>query len=221
MRHMRSISVAAGLIAAAIVGGTLIGSAAAQSATGPTGTATLAVDGDGAYCDQYLDTLAAELDVDAAVLVPAARTAATATINAMIEDGEIPADIGQRMLGRLADAEGSGCAALGVRFAYTLHVAAAADWLHDATSAAADALGIEPRELRHQMRDGASLADVTESQGVDYATVQDAVLGALQADLDAAVEAGRLTQARADALLARVTAWLEAGGEPRDSNARR
>jgi hypothetical protein len=218
MRLMRSMGIAAGLIAAAIVGGTLIGSAAAQSGASPTGNATLAVEANGAYCDLYLDTLAAELGVEAADLGPAARAAATATINAMIDDGEIPADVGQRMLDRLADADGSGCAALGIRFAHKLHVAAAAGWLHDATAAAAGVLGIQPRELREQMRGGASLADIADSQGVDYATVQSAVLEATQADLDAAVEAGRLTQARADALLARVTEWLDAGGQPRGQN---
>ena len=220
MRLMRSITIAAGLIATAIVGGTLIGSAAAQSSAAPTDAATLAVDGTGAYCDLYLDTLASELGVDAADLPPAARAAATATINAMIEDGEIPADIGQRMLDRIANADGSGCAALGFRFAHKLHVAGIADWLHDATAAAADALGIEPSELRQQMRDGASLADIAESQEVDYDTVKDAVLEATQEDLDAAVEAGRLTEARAAALLARVTAWLDSGGQPRGPNSR-
>jgi hypothetical protein len=216
MRLARSITIVAGLIGAAVVGGTLIGSAAAQSRTGPSDTATPAVAGDAAYCDLYRDSLAAELGVDAAELVPAARTAATTTINAMIEDGEIPADVGQRMLDRLADADGTGCAALGIRFAHWVRAARAADWLQDATAAAADAIGIEARELRQQMRDGASLAEIVEAQGVDYATVQEAVLSATEADLDAAVEAGQLTQSRADVLLAHVTAWLEGGGEPRD-----
>jgi hypothetical protein len=220
MRPTRSLTIAGGLIAAAIVGGTLVGTAAARTGAAPTDTATLAVGGDGGYCDLYLDTLAGELGVDAAELVPAARAAATTTINAMIEDGEIPADVGQRMLDRLADADGTGCAALGIRFAHKVRVAGAADWLQDATVAASDALGVEPHELRRQMRSGVSLADIAEAEGVDYTAVQNAVLDATRQDLDAAVEAGRLTQARADALLARVTAWLDGGGEPRGPSPR-
>ena len=217
MRLMRSITIGGGLIAAAIIGGTLIGNAAARSGAGTIeGTPLVAEVGDGTYCDLYLDTLAAELGVDAAELAPAAQTAAAATITAMIEDGEVPADVGQRMLDRLADADGTGCAALGIRFAHGLHAAGVADWLQDASAAASDALGIEPRDLRQRMRAGSSLSDIASDEGIAYATVRDAVLEATQADLDAAVEAERLTQARADALLERVSDWLDAGGEPRN-----
>jgi hypothetical protein len=210
------ISTAAALVAAALIGGTLIGSATASSGTPPVDAgSTLAEIGDGAYCELYLDALAAELGVEAAELAPAARTAATTTITAMIENGDIPADVGQRMLDRLADAAGSGCAALGLRFSRALHAAGVADRLHDAGSAAADALGIEASELRQRQRDGESLAEIAEAEGVDYATVSAAILAATQADLDAAVEAGRLTQTRANRMLERVTDWLDAGGEPR------
>jgi hypothetical protein len=213
---MRLMTTAGALIAAALVGGTLIGSAAASSGAAEADPATaLAALGDGAYCDLYLDTLSAELGVELADIAPAARAAATTTIEAMIENGDLPADVGQRMLDRLADTDGSGCAALGLRFSRALHAAGVADWLPDASGGAADALGIEVGELRERQRNGESLAEIAEAEGVDYATVSAAVLAATQADLDAAVEAGRLTQARADRILERVTGWLDAGGETR------
>jgi hypothetical protein len=212
---MRTFFTAAALIAAALVGGTLISGATASSAPSADTTTNLAEVGDGAYCELYLDTLAAELGVDAADLVPAARTAATTTITAMIEDGEIPADIGERMIERLAEANGSGCAALGLRFSRALHAAGIADWVRDASGAAADALGIEPRELWQRQHDGESLAEIADAEGVDYANVTAAVIAATETDLDAAVDAGRLSQERADRILERVNAWLEAGGEPR------
>jgi hypothetical protein len=213
---MRLITTVAALVAATIVGGMLIGDAIASSGTPPVEPgATLAEVGDGAYCDLYLDTLAAELGVDAADLAPAARAAATTTITAMIENGDIPADVGGRMLDRLADARGSGCAALGWRFSRAVHAAGVADWVRDAGGAAADALGIEVSELLQRQRAGESLAEIADAEGVDYATVTAAALSATQADLDAAVGAGRLTQARADRILERVSDWLDAGGEPR------
>jgi hypothetical protein len=212
---MRTFFTAAALIAAALVGGTLISGATASSAPPADTTTNLAEVGDGAYCELYLDTLAAELGVDAADLAPAARTAATTTITAMIEDGEIPADIGERMIERLAEANGSGCAALGLRFSRALHAAGIADWVRDASGAAADALGIETRELWQRQHDGESLAEIADAEGVDYANVTAAVIAATETDLDAAVDAGRLSQERADRILERVNAWLEAGGEPR------
>jgi hypothetical protein len=61
------------------------------------------------------------------------------------------------------------------------------------------------------MRDGSSLKDVAAEQNVPYETVTSAVLAAVKTDLDAAVAAGNLTQARADRILDRVEKRLEAG----------
>jgi hypothetical protein len=77
--------------------------------------------------------------------------------------------------------------------------------------AAADALGMEPAELREALVD-ATLEEIAESEGVAYADVVAAVLAAAEEDLDAAVEAGRITQERADAILERLETWLNEGG---------
>ena len=69
-----------------------------------------------------------------------------------------------------------------------------------------------PAELRTQMLGGASLQDIAATRNVPYQTVTDAVKAAVKADLDAAVKAGKLTQARADRILARVTRNLADGG---------
>ena len=58
-----------------------------------------------------------------------------------------------------------------------------------------------PARSRHSPRSWAS----------DYATVKSSVLAAVQADLDAAVAEGGLSQERADAALERVTTWLDDG----------
>jgi hypothetical protein len=163
----------------------------------------------------FLSTLAAELGVEADALVPAARTAAGATISAMVEAGDVPADVGERMIDRIESATGDGCAVLGMRFAHGLRAAGVADWLRDSADAAADALGIDVSDLRQRMRAGESLEAIAEAEGVSYATVSAAVLAATEADLDAAVEAGRMTQAWADRVLERVSDWLAGGGEPR------
>jgi ribosomal protein S20 len=65
-------------------------------------------------------------------------------------------------------------------------------------SAAATAIGIEPVELLQQLRDGQTIAEVAEANGVDVATVVDAVVAAMQERLDSAVDNGWITQEQAD-----------------------
>ena len=65
--------------------------------------------------------------------------------------------------------------------------------------AAADVLGVEPRELLLELRDGATVAEVAEDHGVERSTVVDAMEAALRERLEMAVENGWLTQEQADA----------------------
>lgn len=67
--------------------------------------------------------------------------------------------------------------------------------------AAADALGISERRLLAQLRDGRSLADVAKARGKDLAEVKAAITTAVREDLEAAVKAGRLTDAQRDRIL--------------------
>jgi hypothetical protein len=68
--------------------------------------------------------------------------------------------------------------------------------------AAAEALGVTEDELRTQLRDGNSIADVAEADGVDIQTVKDAMLEAFRTHEQAHVTSGRLTQDQADANIA-------------------
>jgi hypothetical protein len=70
-------------------------------------------------------------------------------------------------------------------------------------SAAADYLGVTEAELRTQLRDGSSLADVAKAKGKSTSGLTKALHDAVKEDLDAAVKAGRITQAQADEALAR------------------
>jgi hypothetical protein len=70
---------------------------------------------------------------------------------------------------------------------------------------------MEVSELREALVDS-TLEEVAEAQGVDYADVVAAALASAKADLDAAVEAGSITQDKADAIYARLETWLNEGG---------
>jgi hypothetical protein len=76
---------------------------------------------------------------------------------------------------------------------------------------AAKALGLSDEQLVEQLRAGKSLSDVAKTQGKDYNEVKAAVRAAIKTELDAAVKDGRLTQARADRILARLSQRLDDG----------
>ena len=75
--------------------------------------------------------------------------------------------------------------------------------------AAADALGISQEKLIEQLRDGKSLEAVAKANGKSFADVKGAVRAATKKELDAAVKAGRFTQAQADDMLERLTEHLD------------
>jgi polyhydroxyalkanoate synthesis regulator phasin len=78
-----------------------------------------------------------------------------------------------------------------------------------------DLLGVEVDELRDQLRDGATIAEIAEANGVDVQGVIDALVAEAEEHLALAVENGRLTQEEADEKLAdvreRITEMVEQG----------
>ena len=79
----------------------------------------------------------------------------------------------------------------------------------------ADALGISVDELTAAVQSGKSVADLAAEKGVSVDSLVEKAVAVRQAKVQEAVEAGRLTQAQADAMLAqmrtRVTENLQNG----------
>jgi uncharacterized protein YidB (DUF937 family) len=71
-----------------------------------------------------------------------------------------------------------------------------------------DVLGLDAAELREQLRDGATLAEIAEAEGVDPQAVVDALVGELEERVATAVENGRIDQAEADEKLAEAEARI-------------
>lgn len=69
---------------------------------------------------------------------------------------------------------------------------------------AAETLGLTPQDLIAELEAGKTIAEVAEEQGVALETIVDAFLAPRAEALQAAVEAGRMTQEQADALLAQI-----------------
>ena len=66
----------------------------------------------------------------------------------------------------------------------------------------ASALGVTTDQLKTDLKDGKSLADIATAQGVDIAKVEQAITDAATARLDDAVKSGKLTQDQADKIKA-------------------
>jgi hypothetical protein len=71
-----------------------------------------------------------------------------------------------------------------------------------ASEALTDLLGIDAQELRQQLHDGATLAEIATAQGVEPQVVIDELVGELEERVNNAVENGRIDQAEADEHLA-------------------
>jgi uncharacterized protein YidB (DUF937 family) len=200
MQTLKSLGMAGGLVAAALVGGTLISAVAAAPSSPPTAPAAGdAQDVDvAAYCQTWQEAFAEELGVSVDDLLPAAKAATIATIDAAVANGDLPEDVAARMKEKVEQADGNGCRLLGAGFhAWGSH-AARADFRLDWVTAASEALGMTPAELTEMLRSGDSLRQVAQDQGVDYGVVTKAIHDAAKADLDALVQAGKITQERAD-----------------------
>jgi hypothetical protein len=90
-------------------------------------------------------------------------------------------------------------------------------------AAAATYLGLTEAELRTELASGKTLAQIAKAKDKSVDGLKQALAAETKKDLDAAVKAGRLTQAQADELQARMTAHLDdlvngtgAPGRPHD-----
>jgi hypothetical protein len=218
MRFAKLLGGAGLLVATALVGGTLIGSVLAAPAGGSKDSITTDAhgpfDGDGEYCDVFLDTFASELGVSRDDLIPASKAAAVAAIDAAVEAGDMDADRAATLKERIEELDEAGCGmGFGLGFGRGMAVGEARGIFHaDVLDAAAEELGLERSVLVDRLADDITLEEVAEAEGVAYDDVKSAVLEAVQADLDAAVAEG-LDQDRADAMLLRIQTWLDEGGE--------
>lgn len=66
----------------------------------------------------------------------------------------------------------------------------------------AEALGLEPEDFYTALRDGQTLAEIAEAQGVELEAIYDAALAHAEEHLAQLVEAGTITQEQADEHLA-------------------
>jgi hypothetical protein len=211
VKNFKTLGIAGGLVAAALVGGTLI-SAALAAPSSPGSSAAGADLAEGEYCEAWQEAFADELGVSVDDLLPAAKAASIAAIDAAVAAGDLTEERATVLKERIDAFDGNGCRFFGHPFAGKDH-GPKAHFGGPLLSVAAEALGIEPGELMQALRGGDSLQDVATAQGKDYDAVKQAILDAAKTRLDAAVADG-LDQARADAALTKLNEALDSGEFP-------
>jgi hypothetical protein len=156
-----------------------------------------------------VDDVAARLGISADRLREAFKATLTARIDAAVAAGRLTPEQGARLKQRLADARGLGLGVhmglIGKRLAFG-HRFAAVGKRFDAV---ADYLGLTPAELRAELRDGRSLAQIATTHGKSVDGLATAIVAPAKARLAKAVAAKKLTQQQADALLDGLTDRVE------------
>lgn len=227
MSTFRLVGFAGLLVVAALAGGTIIGSVAASTLSSPPrrdpmaepaaaapAAAATGAPATGEYCADFKRAFAAKLGVEESALAPAARAAAIAAVADAVADGRMTKAAGDRLTARLEAATTDACAFLAGKLRAIKTAAGGRQGLgvvRDGLTAAAKALEMTPAELGARLRSGTSLKDLAAGAGTPYATVSAAALAAVKADLDKAVAAGTIRQARADRVLDRITRALADG----------
>jgi hypothetical protein len=213
VKNIKTLGIAGGLIAAALVGGTLISAAlAAPSSTNPNASGGDLAD-KAAYCEAWQKAFAGKLGVSVDDLLPAAKAASIAAIDEAVAAGDLTEERATALKEKVEAADGTNaCKFFGHPFAGGGH-GPKAHFGGPLLSIAAEALGIEAGELMQALKSGDSLQDVASAQGKDYNTVKQAIHDAVKTRLDAAVADG-LDQARADEILSKLDEALAAGDYP-------
>jgi hypothetical protein len=211
MKNLKTLGIAGGFVAAALVGGTLINVVlAAPSSPGSSSSADLA--DKAAYCETWQESFADELGVSVDDLLPAAKAATIASIDAAVAAGDLTEERATELKAKVEAFDGNGCRFFGHPFFGGGH-GFKAHFGGPLLSVAAEALGIDAGELKQALRSGDSLQDVATAQGKDYDTVKQAIHDAVKTRLDAAVAEG-LDQARADEILSKLDEALASGEFP-------
>jgi len=185
----RHIAIVAALAAAAVVA---VGAGTAAAADSPS----------------LGDAVAARLGISGDQLRAAFKAELAARIDAAVADGKLTAEQGAKLKERIANAKGLGVVA---RSAFAKHHKAFVHRIMRAKAGgpAATYLGMTRADLAAARKSGKSLAQIAQSKGKSVDGLVAAIVAPAKARLDKAVANKRLTQQRADELVARLTDRVE------------
>lgn len=173
-----------------------------------TGVALAAVGGGAAYAAAQgtpaqesraiVEDVAQQLGIDSQKLTHALEQALENRVDEAVADGRLTEEQGAAMKERIRSGEAPLLGLRGGRHGGMHHAGGMA------LAAAASYLGLTEAELRAELADGKSLAEVARAEGKSVDGLVDALVAEAKAKLGEAVEDGRLTDAQRDAMLERL-----------------
>lgn len=184
-------SIAIAVVAVLLASGVFAVVASAQTPTPPT---------DSKPGDVFWATLAAKLNMSQDTLKSAFRDAAKAVVADGVKTGRLKQEQADKLDERI-DKLPLDKAPLPVLPSRQKSRAAIHKVMLDS---AANTLGLSPRDLAGQLRDGLTLGQIAQQRGVDPNKVRAAMLSVPTARIDEAVKNGKLTQDKAAELKARL-----------------
>ena len=152
-----------------------------------------------AYGQTFWQTFADKLGVSVDKLQSALRDALKATVGQALKDGNLTqsqADKANESIDKMTFDKPLFGQFLAARRQNIVRAGFAIG--KEAIGAAADKLGMTPKELLDELRDGKSLADVAKAKNVSVDDLKTVILTAVNAQIDQAVKDGKLTQSQAD-----------------------
>jgi hypothetical protein len=160
----------------------------------------------------FMDSLAKHLGISTAKLQDATKAAAIDQIDAALADGKITKEQADAAKQRIQSGDApllfgprfrDGGPGFGFRQGFGPGPGLGFHHFGDIGAAAADYLGLTEAQIHEQLRAGKSLAQIAKDKGKSTDGLKKALHDAVKEDLDAAVKAGRITQAQADEALGR------------------
>ena len=186
----------------------LVASAGAALAVAGGGAAVAATQGSpGQESKAVIDDAAKQLGVDSAKLADALEQALANRVDEAVADGRLTQEQGAALKARIRSGDFPllGLRGGGPGLGHHGHGPGAR------LDAAAKFLGLDEAELRTQLQDGKSLAEIAQAEGKSVDDLVDALLAAATEKLDRAVESGRLTDAQRDELVAELRERITEG----------
>ena len=160
----------------------------------------------------FLDSVAKHLGISSERLEDATKAAAVDQVEQALKDGRITQEQADELKARIESGDFPGLIGPGL---FGFHEQGGPDgpghhmFFGDQLSSATGYLGLTEAELREQLADGKSLADVAKAQGKTVDGLEQAILAGAKSSLDAAVKDEQLTQEQADAIYERLQSSID------------
>lgn len=192
---MKRYLITATALGAIVVSVFAVAAVAAQEGT-PAPVPEDSADGEGPR-DRFLDALAENLGISREELDSTIDETQIQLIDEAVAEGRITEERGEELKQRVEDG-----LPLFPRPHHHGPLHRVAGWIVDAT---AEIVGLSKEEVVEQVRDGSSLADIAEEQGMPVDDFKAELLDQAKADLDQKVADGDITQERADEMFERLS----------------